>query len=416
MSYFNRMQVSGADTASLDAFGRWRTSEPVGLFDQTFQYDAGPYSWEDILSTGTVTHVPLSSSVQLSTVNGTSGNYAYRQSRRYIRYQPGKSQLILMTGVLGARVANVRKRIGYFDALNGCFFEQTGSDFAVVVRTGVGGAASDTDRTVQASWNIDPMNGSGPSGLTLDDAKAQIFVMDLQWLGHGRVRFGLDINGVIYPVHASQLHANTLSVPYMTTGNLPVRVEIENTAAAGALTTMLFTCASVISEGGVEVTGGFDFTANNGATAITCTTRRAILSIRPAATLGGVIFRGEVRPLDIALLTGTNDALVELVYDPTFTVGGGALTWTSPDADSGVEYSVHGDANAGAFTGGHPSASAYSPATAGARASFALTTRGLQLPLVLDSIGANPKALSVVITSMTGNSVNRASINWTEIR
>jgi hypothetical protein len=115
-------------------------------------------------------------------------------------------------------------------------------------------------------------------------------------------------------------------------------------------------------------------------------------------------------------LTGTNDALVELVYDPTFTVGGGALTWTSPDADSGVEYSVHGDANAGAFTGGHPAASAYSPSTAGARAAFAVTTRGLQLPLVLDSTGANPKALSVVITSMTGNSVNRASINWTEIR
>jgi hypothetical protein len=416
MSYFDQVAVQGADSPTVDAFGRWRVSDPVTTFDSTLQYNTNPLQWEDILNGGTVTHAPNSSGATLSTAAGTSGNYAYRQTRSYMRYQPGKSQLIVMTGVMGALKANVRQRVGYFDASDGAFFEQDGTNLKVVLRTSTSGSPSDANAVNQSAWNLDKMNGSGTSGVTIDTSKDNIFVIDLQWLGAGRVRMGFDVGGKIIYCHEFR-NANALTVPYMKTANLPCRWEIQNTAAAAGATTLLQVCTTVISEGGFEDDRGYDFTANNGITGIGVTTRRAILSIRPAATLNSIVFRGVIIPRDFTVITKTNDSLVELVYDPTFTVGGGALTWTAADAaDSGVEYCVHGDANAGAITNGIPISSLYGTAGSGANRVAVGRDTPTRLPLVLDSAGANPKALSVVVTSLTGTSTNNAALNWKELR
>jgi hypothetical protein len=62
-------------------------------------------------------------------------------------------------------------------------------------------------RVAQADWNQDPLDGTGPSGLTLDSSKAQILYMDIEWLGLGTVRTGFIINGAFVPCHNFD-HAN----------------------------------------------------------------------------------------------------------------------------------------------------------------------------------------------------------------
>ncbi|MDP2696411.1 MAG: hypothetical protein Q8O87_04175 [bacterium] len=115
--------TAGTNTPSTDAFGRWRTSDPVTIFDSTMQYDATPLFWETVLVGGaSVAHLPNESSLNLTC--GTANNDSViRQTYEYFRYQPGKSQLIVMTAVFGIGKANNTKRIGYFDASNGAFFE-----------------------------------------------------------------------------------------------------------------------------------------------------------------------------------------------------------------------------------------------------------------------------------------------------
>ena len=179
----NKVSISSNDDASVDGFQRWRVSSPTNVFESILEYNDQPLFWETQLVGGATTnHLSDESSLELTT--GTaSGDSVIRQTYQYFRYQPGKSQLIFLTGVMGAGKANVTKRMGYLDGYDGLFFEQVDTTLQVVCRN------SQIDNIVtQDNWD-DPMDGSGKSGVILDITKAQIFVIDFQWLGVGRVRF-----------------------------------------------------------------------------------------------------------------------------------------------------------------------------------------------------------------------------------
>ena len=226
---------------STDAFGRVRVSDPATLFDSQHQYTSQPLYWgEQATGTGAATHLPNEASVRLSTGGTASGAKMYRRTKAYFRYQPGKSQFIAMTFVLGAATNNLRRRVGYYDSHNGIFVEQTGSGASVVRRTYTSGSAVD-NVVAQDSWSIDRFDGTGPSGVTLDWTKTQILVIDLQWLGVGRVRVGFYVNGVLYYAHEF-LNANNLSLVYMTSANLPLGYEIENTGITAGTNTMDCIC------------------------------------------------------------------------------------------------------------------------------------------------------------------------------
>ncbi len=262
-----------SDGPNLDAFSRLRVSTPVGLFDSSFQYDLQPLLYYTVTAnSGTVTHTAAYSSAKLSTAAVASSS-ALLQSKQYHRYIPAKSQLVVMTQIMGAAVAGITRRAGYFDDNDGVFLEQNGiTDVALVRRTSTSGSPVD-NRVVQASWNLDPLNGAGPSGITLDLSKASILVIDLQWLGMGRIRVGFDIGGIIVYVHEF-LNANVLTVPYMKTANLPVRWS----ASGNGVSDMYATCAAVISEGGTEFDRGL------------CTQLARLSSVRAARSLIGASY------------------------------------------------------------------------------------------------------------------------------
>jgi hypothetical protein len=285
---------------------------------------------------------------------------------------------------------------------------------AVVRRSSVSGAAVDT-RVVQSSWNRDKLDGTGPSGLTLDLTKGFILAIDLLWYGYGRVRVGFLINGLHIQVHEFTA-ANVIAVPYMKTASLPIRYEIANTAVQGGNNTMTQSCAAVMTEDGTQDEPGLFFSASTGVASVAVTTRRAVISIRPKTTFGP---SAKVNRIPITLeafsaLTGTNDAFYEVVYNPTFT---GTPVWVDPTLESAVEYSLHGDAAAGAITGGIVVQSGYLGSGTGvARLAVLQAPLLSKLPLTLDAAGATPLAVSLVITSMTGTSNNAAAVSWKEVR
>ena len=405
------LPVSSADSPAVDSFGRWRISNPITTFESYFHHSVDTIKWESIISgTGSVTHIPNSSTARLSTGSGNSGAYIYRQSRRYHHYEPGKSLLIVLTFVLENAKQNVRKRIGYFDSNNGIFLQQTSEDLRLVRRTGVTGSADDSDFVTQNNWNLDPLNGSGKSGINLSVNKSQILIIDLQWLGVGRVRCGFSFNGNIVYCHEF-INANRLTTVYMSTGNLPTRLKIENTGAASGETTLDQICSTVVSEGGYLDVLGTHFSANRQVSEVAVTTRRAVLSIRPKATLNSIIVRGLIIPDELSISPRLNSCLYEIVYNPTFS---GTPTWSSADDNSIVEYSTHGDAAAGAVSGGIVSESGYAIAGTGSLREVTKDFVQSSYPIVLDSAGLNPAALSIVCTSVTAASNILASMDWHE--
>jgi hypothetical protein len=77
----------------------------------------------------------------------------------------------------------------------------------------------------QSEWNLDTMDGNGPSGYELDLTKMQMFYIDYSWYGAGFIRWGLrGVDGNITPVH-KLANNNVNAEAYMRSGNIPARYE-----------------------------------------------------------------------------------------------------------------------------------------------------------------------------------------------
>ncbi len=75
------VEVVMGDSPDKDAFSRLRVSNPVTIFDVTFNYDLQPLVFEAVTANGgTVAHLPNESSFNL-TLDGTSDGVATMQRR-----------------------------------------------------------------------------------------------------------------------------------------------------------------------------------------------------------------------------------------------------------------------------------------------------------------------------------------------
>jgi hypothetical protein len=319
--------------ATMDAFGRLRVSELQTIFDAKTIYDDAPLYFVNNTAGGGTVVFALATASNALTVPGGAGARATRQSRRYLDYQPGKSQKIELTYNLGSGPqANIAKRVGFFDNGNGVFYQAKGLVNQFVRRSNTTGAAVDTEYD-QSAWNIDRLDGQGKSGINLDTAQAQILTMDLEWLGVGTVRYGFIIDGRIVYAHAAQ-RANVASTVWAQTPNLPVRWEIENLAASagGSLNAI---CCTVGSESAAQLLG-LSRPADRGITGIlTNQTLRQLIAIRLKAAYN----RATVVPRLINLLSSTNsNARWVAQINPTVT-GGPAAVWV-PKTNSAIEYDV----------------------------------------------------------------------------
>jgi hypothetical protein len=81
-------------------------------------------------------------------------------------------------------------------------------------------------RIPQSSWNLDRMDGTGPSGYNIDLSKIQMFYIDYSWYGAGAARFGFkDQHGQVIYCHRF-IHNNQLTEAFLRSGNLPARYEV----------------------------------------------------------------------------------------------------------------------------------------------------------------------------------------------
>lgn len=328
---------------SLDAFGRLQVASPYTLFDSQNRYAVDNQFATATTGTGTTSFLTNEAAVKLEVTAGGVGSVA-RQSYRSLPYQPGKGLLVLATFVMdSSSSANLTQRVGYFNTQNGVFFQKIGGTVSFVLRSYVTGSASDARTVNQADWNGDKLDGTGPSGITLDPSKAQILWMDFEWLGVGSVRCGFVINGVFYLCHTFN-NANLISNVYMTTATLPMRYEITSTSAVAASLKQI--CSTVISEGGYEQ-ASIDHVARRTTVFTTINTAAnffPIVSIRLASTALGAV----VLPNRIQFQPTTNQNYeIALIKNPTLT----GATWAATvPSDSNVEYDVAATAISAAGT------------------------------------------------------------------
>ena len=333
MSYiFNSTVLS--TPSNTDAFGRARVSQPFTLGDYNHIYGLNPNFIDMVSNGGAVTFQANQACARLSTTSNSASS-AIHQTAMYHHYMPGKSQLIMSTFNFYAAVPNVTKRTGYFDANNGIFFEQTGDGtLSLVLRSSVSGFPVET-RVAQSSWNVDKCNGTGASGYNLDITKTQLFFIDFQWLGVGRIRMGFSHDGKDIVAHEMN-GTNNLTTVYMATPNLPIRCEISNT---GATTGGYFDqiCSTVVSEGGY-VEAGQDWSITSPTLRnLTSGTSVPVMAIRLKTAFNGYANRMFARIDKINVFSSGENVKWTLVRAPNQAALTGS-TWTSVNSSSGVEY------------------------------------------------------------------------------
>jgi hypothetical protein len=228
-------------------------------------------------------------------------------------YQPGKSLAIAQTFVIGPAQNGITKSVGYFDDNNGVFLRATNGTYSFVIRSNRSGTPADSVYP-QDSWNVDKFDGFGPSGVAIDFSKAQILLIDLEWLGVGRVRFGWNIGGKTYYAHYAN-HANIETGVYMSTPNLPLRAEISN-SGSGPASSIETICSTVTSEGDIDTVGatrGPSPVAANTQTGYTTTT-----SVASALRLKSTHLGATINPFRISIFLTTTDSFMwSLQLNPT---------------------------------------------------------------------------------------------------
>lgn len=411
MTYFTRIFINSDDGPSIDAFGRYRVSQPVNIFDDKQLHNSGALNWSTSSSFGGVSTFDVNRASTALSVPSTDGATCIRQSRQRMRYQPGKSMLAMLTCIIGTGSANIIKRAGLFDASNGIFLEQSGTNTNFVIRSNVSGSPIE-NRVSQSQWNLDTLDGTGNSTETLDLSKAQILVEDVEWLGVGRVRVGFVFDGKIVYAHKFN-HANIIDSVYMSTPNLPVRFEISNdgTSTGGSIEHV---CSTVASEGGLEQRG-ISLAVDRGKSPITVPSGSLcpIISTRVSPNDGGAA----ITPSDIQLLCTTNASFRWALYLNPTIAGTDNADWQTIENTS-LQFDIS-RTNTNTLTGGTMLASGYAPSVAagGASTESAINVAIGEAPFLLGcDIDNNPDELVLAVETLeSGNEVFYGSIQMREL-
>jgi len=326
-----------------DVFYRDKVSIASTIADIKHIYDKNPNQInEKIIGTGVSNYRP-ESYIEMKVFN--QNDSVIRQTKEYYIYQSGKSKSCLFTGVLNILTNTIgfTSRIGCFDnnldktvdsGGNGVFFELTDNILYVVLRYGT---INQTDIKIQQSqFSHDKLDGKGPSRFKLDRFNhTMIFQIDFQWLGSGIIRYFIHINGIPILLHIMENRYNT--IPYMKSGDLPIRYEITKTGNNTNIGEMRQICSAIQIESGYNLLGfqKFENILAQTSVSVNNSTLFPIFSIRLKSNSN----RSFIKNFRFNILnTGAsgNPVFVAILLNPTFS---SALTWVDK-TNSIIQYSI----------------------------------------------------------------------------
>jgi hypothetical protein len=249
----------------LDAWGKLRVSGGTQLGDYVFGQQA---VFDDNfsptkLSGGYTTYSATRHSIKVGvdyTVDPTNG-FSAASTNQYHHYIAGSSHLYAGTARINSpETTGSIRQWGLFDSNNGFMFrvgtggvnavDDTG--LSVVLRSNIPEAPQKDTIVPRAEWNGDKLDGTGDSGATLTLDNVNIWWIDVQWHGAGRVRYGTYIDGQRVVCH-SYYQGNAMAMAMNQTTSLPCCFSTKSTVATTSDLYIESWSAAVWSESDIDL-------------------------------------------------------------------------------------------------------------------------------------------------------------------
>ena len=211
------------------AFGETLVGELHPQFQGSFEYTVSntDLNANTVTAGGTVTQASAMAVVGTST---TTASDALFQSVQHAKYRAGIGGNSRFTALFTSPVAGTEQYIGVMDEAgssetfeNGYGIGYTGTTFGVHRWVG------DTLTTVALANCDDPLDGTGPSGMTIDQTKLNVYQIRFQYLGGGPIEYCIEDDSTgRYVVFHRVLYANLNTSPSTNSPNFHFTIWADN--------------------------------------------------------------------------------------------------------------------------------------------------------------------------------------------
>jgi hypothetical protein len=220
-----------SDDSSKTAFGEALVGQLHAVFHGSFEYtvDNTTQNTNEVTGSGRVVQ---SSAMGIVGTSNTTGSTALFQSKQHAKYHPGLGGVSRFTAMFNEPVAGTEQYIGILGGtgINGATFDNgysvgyDGTDFGFHrFQNGV------KFTTKLNQFNLDRLDGDGPSGMTLNPQNLNIYFIQFQYLGAGPINVCIEDEntGEVLPVHRDQ-YANRHKTPSVHNPNFHHTMWVNN--------------------------------------------------------------------------------------------------------------------------------------------------------------------------------------------
>lgn len=223
----NNQNLASINTPQKSAFGEMMVASPETLVQLQFPYELlGTYETVEVGGSGSSLYQENFAGAQSG---ASSISYCKIQSKDRLHYQPGQGLTSIFTTIFSAGVDGNTQIAGCGNDQDGFFFGYNGTTFGILHRN------NNVDTWIpQSAWNIDILNGIGPSGFLLDPQRGNVYKIQFQWLGFGAINFYIENEntGTLRQVHQIKF-ANANTSTSLANPSLQLMIESRNTTHTG---------------------------------------------------------------------------------------------------------------------------------------------------------------------------------------
>lgn len=212
-------------TSFITEFGELTTGMRIDDISVTFQYGVSPKSTIDLSTgTGSVSSVGSDGAVQCGAGIGTGR----LESLDPLRYRAGHESMTMITHDQTALQDGVDVLHGLVNDEDGLAIGSQGTEVGVWFIED-----SNENFIPQSSWNLDRLDGTGPSGFTLDITMRNLFAISFGYLSIAPIRFYIHVGNKGWVQFHNIILSNTQNEGHLKNPTLPISCIVRRLSGSG---------------------------------------------------------------------------------------------------------------------------------------------------------------------------------------